>query len=365
VAAVALRAQVAEEERAVAAVAAVGVAADVAEQGPSQPNPIPGATAMKNAHTVMQTLLRRAAVMLIAFATPAILLTSPICAEAATEAKAAGPATFATPEAAVDQLIAAVRANDRAALLKLFGSKYSRLIDSGDPVEDAAARKKFAEIYDSKHSIRVDGDKATLVIGGDDYPTPIPLVKTADGWHFDAAAGEEEILARRIGRNELNAMQVCLAFIDAERDYSSEDRDGDGIAEYAQRFISSPGKHDGLYWPTKEGEAPSPAGIGLADAAQQQAGKQGPTPYHGYYYRMLKAQGKNAPGGDLSYVANGKLIGGVGLVAYPARYLASGVMTFMCNQDGVVYQKNLGPNTAELAKKMTKYDPDSTWQKAN
>jgi hypothetical protein len=296
-----------------------------------------------------------------AFAVPAVDATA-----AATSAKNSAPATFATPQAGVDLLIAALRANDRPALVALFGSKHSKVVDSGDAAQDAAVWKKFVTNYDAKHSVQMDGDaKATLVVGNDDWPTPIPLVKTPAGWQFDAGAGADEILARRIGHNELNTIQVCLAIIDMQKDYASDDRNNDGVAEYAQRLFSSPGKHDGLYWPTKEGEPPSPGGPALAEASALGAGKGVPTPYHGYYYRLLKAQGKNAPGGERSYVVNGRLIGGVGVVAFPAGYLASGIVTFMCNQDGIVYQKDLGPKTAEIAKQITKYDPDKSWTKAN
>jgi hypothetical protein len=284
---------------------------------------------------------------------------------AATTAKASAPATFATPQAGVELLVAALRANDRAALVALLGSGHSRVIDSGDAVQDAAAWKKFVADYDAKHSLQMDGDtKATMVVGADDWPTPVPTVKKAGGWRFDAAAGEGEIVARRIGNNELNTIQVCPAVIDMQHDYAADDRNGDRVAEYAQRFISSPGKHDGLYWPTKEGEPPSPGGPMVAEAAAQGGGKGEPKPYHGYFYRMLKAQGKNAPGGERSYIVNGRLIGGVGVIAYPARYLSSGV-SFICNQDGIVYQKYLGPKTAEVVKQVTKYDPDKSWTKAN
>jgi len=208
----------------------------------------------------------------------------------------------------------------------------------------------------------LEGDaKAMLVTGPNDWPMPIPLVKKADGWRFNADAGEEEIIARRIGRNELDSMQVCLAFIDMEREYAEEDRNGDGLLEYAGRFFSSPGKRDGLYWPTNEGEPQSPGGPRLAGADPKLKAQGKPTPYHGYYYRILTAQGKNAPGGAKSYVANGKLIGGIALVAYPASYLSSGVKTFTCNMDGIVYEKDLGPNTGAMAAKIVAFDPDPSW----
>ncbi len=321
---------------------------------------------MNRLDSKLPTLRRLATTALVATMALATLVVPGAHPRAATTAKVAAPVTFATPQAGVDLLVAALRANDRVALVALLGSGHSRVIDSGDAAQDAAAWKKFVSAYDAKHSLQMDGDaKVTLVIGPDDWPTPVPLVRKANGWQFDAAAGEEEIVARRIGNNELNTIQVCQAFIDMQRDYAADDRNGDGIAEYAQRFVSLPGRHDGLYWPTKEGEPPSPGGPLLAEAAAQGAGKGAPQPYHGYLYRMLKAQGKNAPGGERSYIVNGRLIGGIGLIAYPARYLSSGVTTFICNQDGIVYQKDLGPKTAEVVKQITKFDPDKSWVKAN
>ena len=307
------------------------------------------------------------AVAFCVFAAPAAAQgVAPAKAAAAKPAakSAAGPAVFASPQEGVDALIAAVRADDAKKLASLFGPGHKDLIDSGDPVADRQSRERFIGWYDAKHSIKMDGeDKAILVVSDDDWPMPIPLVKKANGWSFDAAAGEHEILARRIGRNELDAIQVCLAFIDMERDYAAVDRDGNGYLEYARRWISSPGKHDGLYWPTKEGEPPSPGGPLLAEASVQYAGKTGPTPYHGYFYRILTAQGKNAPGGARNYVVQGKLMGGVALIAYPAKYRSSGVKTFMCNTDGVVYEKDLGSETAATASKISAFDPDKTWEK--
>jgi hypothetical protein len=209
--------------------------------------------------------------------------------------------------------------------------------------------------------------KVTLVVGNHEWPYPIPIVKKGETWVFDTMAGKEELLNRRIGRNELNTIQTCLAYVDAQREYAMKDRNSDKLREYAQKFWSAKGKKDGLYWEMKEGEEQSP--FGPVAARGVQAGyaptKPGdkPVPYYGYFYKILKAQGKNAPGGAYDYVINGKMIGGFALVAYPAEYGASGIMTFIVNHDGVVYQKDLGKETGKIASATTKYDPDKTWEK--
>jgi len=219
--------------------------------------------------------------------------------------------------------------------------------------------------FDRKHRIDTSGDKAMLSTGESDWPMPIPLARHAKGWAFDADAGEEELIARRIGRNELDAMQVCLAFIDMQLDYASSDRDGNGLLEYARRLVSRPGKHDGLYWPAKAGEPQSPAGPRLAAAnVQPTAGKQSSKPFHGYYFRILTAQGEHAPGGKRNYIVDGRLIGGVALLAWPASYLASGVKTFQCNLDGAIYERDLGPETASLVRKINAFDPGPGWSRA-
>jgi hypothetical protein len=203
-----------------------------------------------------------------------------------------------------------------------------------------------------------------LVYGDDDFPFAIPIVKKGEQWHFDTDAGRSEILARRIGRNELATIQVCLAYVDAQREYGSTDRDGDGLFEYAQKFRSTPGKEDGLYWPSEPGQPESPLGELVADARSEgYAGKPQGSPYHGYLFKLLKAQGPHAEGGAYDYVVRGNMIGGFALVAYPAQYGVSGIMTFVVNHDGVVYSKDLGPNTTKLAAAMTRYDPDSSWKK--
>jgi hypothetical protein len=212
------------------------------------------------------------------------------------------------------------------------------------PSPIARRASHFVAAYETKHAIQRDGDKATLVVGSDDYPFAFPIVKSGEKWRFDTAAGKDELLARRIGQNELDVIKVLQAIVDAQNEYASEDRNGDGVLAYAQKFASSPGKHDGLYWPAKAGEPPSPAGALVAQ--RRGAGLRegpGPTPFHGYYYRMLKGQGKNATSGAFDYVVRGRAIGGFAVVAYPARYGNSGIMTFIVNHDGKIYQADLGP----------------------
>ncbi|MCO5125003.1 MAG: DUF2950 domain-containing protein [Rhizobacter sp.] len=272
---------------------------------------------------------------------------------------------FATPQEGFEALVAALRKGDDKQIALVLGPRHGRIVDSGDAAADRKAAEGFIAEYDQKHAVEMEGDaKAFIVTGETDWPLPIPMVKSAAGWTFDSPAGEKELLARRIGRNELDTIQTCLAFVDMQGEYAEVDRNGDGLLEYAARLVSSPGKHDGLYWPTKEGETPSPGGPLLAEAAQQH--RQGvPTPYHGYYYRILTAQGKHAPDGAMNYFANKKLIGGVALIAYPAKYRNSGVKTFICNMNALVYEKDLGPDTASRAKKIKTYDPDASWTKVN
>ncbi len=270
---------------------------------------------------------------------------------------------FATPEAAVEALVAAAKANDRAALLALFGSESQEIVESGDPVADREGVERFVERYTVKHRIVKVGDLlAVLEIGDDYWPFPIPIVKDSAGWRLDGEAGEDEIVSRRIGRNELAAIQACLAYVDAQREYYARDPETGGLLHYARRFASTPGKRDGLYWPSAEGEEPSPLGPAFDEAneAGYALGKSSePAPFHGYYFRILEGQGAKAPGGAYSYVVGDKLVGGFGLVAYPAVYGASGVMTFLVSHDGVVYQKDLGPETVARAKAIRVFDLDA------
>jgi Protein of unknown function (DUF2950) len=272
---------------------------------------------------------------------------------------------FATAEEAATALVNALRSGDKKAILRVLGPEGGGLVSSGDPVADRRTREAFVAKYDERHRFEAGDGKATLVVGKDDFPLPIPLVPAGPGWRFDTDAGKEEILNRRIGQNELNTIQVCLAVVDAQREYYARDPDRDGVLQYAQKFASTPGRRDGLYWPTRPGEPPSPLGDLVARARGEGYGrsKDAPAPYWGYYYRILNAQGKDAPGGAYSYLAHGRMMGGFAVVAYPAQYGASGVMTFLVNHDGVVYQKDLGPATATLARQMAAFNPDATWAK--
>jgi len=272
---------------------------------------------------------------------------------------------FKTPDEAASALVSAAKTGDRKAIITVLGPDGEDIVSSGDAVADAATREKFIAAYDAKHQIAMDGDnKATMVIGLEDFPLPIPLVRKDGMWQFDTAAGRQEILARRIGKNELDAIQASLAYVDAQNEYAEKDRTGAGVGTYAQRIISQPGKKDGLFWPTSQGEDASPLGELVAEAtAQGYKPGGGQAPFHGYYFKILTKQGAAAPGGELEYVVHGKMIGGFALVAYPAEYRNSGVMTFIVNHAGTVFEKDLGPETAKLAERMSAFNPDKTWQK--
>jgi len=282
-------------------------------------------------------------------------------------AKPATQATFASPEQAMDGLAAAMRSGDAKAIEKVLGPGSEKLLSSGDPVEDKNARERFlAAVADGSKTEKRDNGDVFFEVGKNEWPFPIPVVAKDGSWRFDAKAGAEEIINRRIGANELNTINVCLAYVDAQREYATKDRDNDGFLEYAQKFMSDPGKRDGLYWPNLVGEEESPMGPLMAEAqAKGYSFHKGErAPYYGYYYHILKAQGPHATGGAIDYVIRDHMIGGFALVAYPATYGVSGVMTFIVNYEGVVYQKDLGPKTAEIAEKMTRYDPDPSWKKA-
>jgi hypothetical protein len=276
--------------------------------------------------------------------------------------------SFKSPEEAIRALVGAVKGNDTKELLTIFGPAGKELIFSGDEVADKAGKDLFIKAYEEMNKLVSENYKRVILhVGKGEWPYPIPIVKEGENWCFDTKAGKEEILNRRIGRNELNAIQVCLAYVDAQREYILKDRDQDKLLEYAQKFVSKKGQKDGLYWEAKEGEEQSPLGPLIAKAAvegytwKRPLGKR--NSYHGYHYMILKSQGKNARGGEYDYVVKGKMIGGFALVAYPDEYDNSGVMTFIVNQDGVVYQSNLGKDTEKIATAMEKFDPDETWKK--
>jgi len=272
--------------------------------------------------------------------------------------------TFSSPEEAVKAAIAAARSNNDNELLAIFGPKAKEILFSGDPVADKQRRAEFVAAYDQANRLSTEGEDRILIAGKQDWPFPIPIVKKGQSWMFDTEQGKQEILNRRIGGNELFTIQTMLAIVDAEREYAMKDRDRNGLLEYAQKFLSDPGKKNGLYWAAKAGEPESPLGPIIVQARSQGYGGKAttaPGPYHGYNYRILTAQGKDAPGGAYSYLVKGKMIGGFAVVAYPAEYGNSGIMTFIVNYDGKVFQKNLGSNTAAVAKSMKEYNPDKTW----
>ena len=274
--------------------------------------------------------------------------------------------TFTTPESAVEALIAANQNNNTAKLLKILGPHSELLIFSGDAVADKAGRERFLAAYNAGHKLESNGeDRRTLVVGAEAWPMPIPLVRTGEVWRFDSAAGEQEILNRRIGRNELSVIQVCRAYVEAQREFAERKHEG-GKPVYARRFHSTWGKQDGLYWHAKPGQEESPLGPFIAAATAEGYGEgtihHAMAPYHGYYYKILTRQGEHASGGTRNYLSSKRMVNGFAVIAYPARYGDSGVMTFLINQDGIVYEKNLGPKTIKTARKITRYDPDSTWK---
>ena len=297
--------------------------------------------------------------MLIAMVVPA--------ASPAVAGEPAGQKSFASPQQAVAALVAALKDGNDGELLAILGPGSEAIISSGDKVADQRGRARFLKAYAEKNSLdRKDEGRAVLLVGGKDYPFPISIVRQRDAWFFDTQAGLEEILNRRIGRNELHTIEVMQAYSDAQREYASAKRNG-GSPEFAQKFASSEGKKDGLYWKAEAGEEESPFGPLIARATEEgyAAGldKETPEPFHGYYFKILKAQGEHADGGAFDYVADGKMVLGFALVAYPAKYGTSGIMTFIVNQEGVIHEKNLGENTTTEAAAMTTYDPDDTWRK--
>ncbi len=280
-----------------------------------------------------------------------------------------GQKTFSSAAEAADAFAGAIQNHDEAAMLAILGPSGRDLISSGDPVADKNKQDSFAAKYHASHQFASAGDGRTfLYIGSENWPTPIPIRQNGSQWYFDTDYGKQEILYRRIGSDELDVIKVCGAIADAQRDYYSTLHDGASVHQYAQKFRSTAGTQDGLFWEVEAGSQPSPLGPLVAEAAyegyQHNASGQ-PHPFHGYIYRLLTTQGAKAPGGARSYIVDGKMTGGFALVAYPASYRDSGVMTFIADQDGQIYQKDLGPNTEQIASEMVAYDPDATWQPVN
>jgi hypothetical protein len=288
------------------------------------------------------------------------VLLSGCCFPTPSVAQQAGQKTFSSPPEASRALFSAAQSNDEKMLLNIFGAEGKRIVSSGDEAEDAQSRAHFVQKYQEMHRLVKEPDGSTvLYIGAENWPTPIPIVHKGNAWYFDTAAGEKEILYRRIGRNEISAIRVCQELVAAEKEYYSGHHD-----EYARKLFSDEGQHNGLYWKAADGAPQSPIGPLVAAAVTEEGQPSAPMPYRGYYYRLLTAQGKDAPGGAKSYVADGKMTQGFAFVAYPAEYRSSGVMTFIVNEQGVVYERDFGKKTEVAAKEMKDYDPDSRWQKS-
>jgi hypothetical protein len=304
-----------------------------------------------------KTMMRAKAWILIAALVAPLALGAP-----------AGQTTFKSPEAAVQALIKVLQTKDNSkALLGLLGPVAKPLIESGDPVADKNGRDEFLAKYKTKNSLdKSVADKATLNVGQDEWPFPIPVVKKDGAWYFDSAAGVEEIINRRVGENELDTIQSCLAYVDAQQEFYLRNVQKDPLQHYANKFVSSTGKKDGLFWPAAENEQQSPLGEEFVVARAEgyfASGTPKGAPFHGYVYRILTSQGPSAPGGAYDYEVNGELLGGFGLIAFPAEYGSSGVMTFIVNHDGVVYSRDLGPNTQRVAMGIVEFNPDSMWKK--
>ena len=289
----------------------------------------------------------------------ALLVAAPLAAAAAPQE------TFATPDAAVDALMAALKADSDPAMIAIFGEAHKDLILTSDRAGTSATRAKILAAMQTLRVLREPSpDRRVLVIGDEAWPVPMPIVRTGDRWRFATEEGADEIVNRRVGGNERNAIYVLHAYIDAQRAYAARDRDGDGVLQYAQKLASTTGKHDGLYWPADaaKGEEASPFGPLIAESADYLKGRVAGDPYRGYHFRILTRQGKSAPGGAYSYVINGRMIAGFAMVAYPAEYGKGGVMTFIVSHNGKVYEKDLGRNSAQIGAKMTTFDPGAGWK---
>ncbi len=273
---------------------------------------------------------------------------------------------FATAEEAVQTVIKAAKANDQTEMLAVFGADAEDLLSSGDKTADKRARQVILVALKEKWKLASQGaNKKALIIGNEEWPYPIPLVRDSGGWRFDTAAGRQEILYRRIGRNELQTIRACRVYLKAQREYAAQSHDGKPAGLFAPRLASQPGKQDGLFWKVNPGEGFSPLGEFAAQASAEGYARSdsGPTPFHGYLFRPLTAQGPAAPGGAKSYISNGEMKSGFALIAYPAEYRKSGVMSFIVNHDGVIYERDLGDKTPQVASQTTEYNPDKSWRK--
>jgi len=306
------------------------------------------------------SLVTRIGILIIVVSIMPLLLNSSVLAESKQK-------MFSSGEDAVNTFIKALQQDNKTELIAIFGDDANDLVSSGDDVIDKNRRQMFIEAFNEQHKLSTEGDKIVIVVGKNDWPFPIPLVKQDQNWIFDTAAGKEEILNRRIGQNELDTIQVMLALVDAQREYAEKTFDGNGLHKYAQKFRSDPGKKNGLYWETKEGEESSPIGPLVTEGKQKgyfkKDAEQSQQPYHGYYYRILTSQGEHAQGGAYNYIVDGNMIGGFAFIAYPADFDSSGIMTFIVNHDGAVLQKNLGSDTEQKAQALERFDPDETWTK--
>jgi hypothetical protein len=306
-------------------------------------------------------IYRNASMVMVTVSVAVALLMLPVSAQEGKQK------AFGSPEDAMKALAEAVQAGDTKGMMAILGPEGEDIISSGDAVADKETQERFVKAYQERADfVKEKDDRVSIIVGNDNWPFPIPIVKRGEGWVFDTKAGREEVLSRRIGRNELKSIEMCGAYVEAQREYASTDRERDGIIQYAQKVMSDPYRRNGLYWEVAEGEIPSPLGPFFAQAAGEGYTKKGdkPIPYHGYYYKILKAQGMSAAGGAYKYVINGHMVAGFALVAWPAEYGVSGVMTFVVNQNGMVYEKDLGPKTEAVAKAMTLYNPDRTWKRA-
>jgi len=274
--------------------------------------------------------------------------------------------SFATPQQAADALIEAAGEYDVSALLEIFGADGKDLIASADPVQDKNRAEGFAAKAQEKKAVTIDSknrSRAILSVGNDGFPFAVPIVRRAGKWYFDSKQGHDEMLFRRIGANELDAIQICRGFVEAQKEYASEIHDDSGVNQYAQRIISTPGKRDGLYWQNEDGTPGGPISEPVARAIVEGYSPSNPSGYHGYYFKVLKGQGPAAPLGQLDYAIEGMMIGGFALVAVPAEYRVTGVKTFMVSYDGIVYEKDLGPESTNIVKKIERYNPDKTWHR--